>query len=164
MSRLIQRPYCMALAVILVGIAVSTGHATAAGRPNIVFVLADDLGWTELGCYGNTFNETPGGHRTPWVPRRRHIIEEDRTERAVGEIELLEGGYFIGRKGWLDLLHLIGDVEIDGPPWSEREGHGWVLSGFQTSSLSGLWSLAIERYGHRWPGRAISVGVERMSM
>jgi len=30
-----------------------------AGKPNIVYILADDLGWTELGCYGNTFNETP---------------------------------------------------------------------------------------------------------
>ena len=28
-------------------------------RPNIVFILADDLGWSELGCYGNKFNETP---------------------------------------------------------------------------------------------------------
>ncbi len=31
----------------------------AAQRLNIVFILADDLGWAELGCYGNTFNETP---------------------------------------------------------------------------------------------------------
>ncbi|MBW8040046.1 MAG: sulfatase [Planctomycetes bacterium] len=28
-------------------------------RPNIIFILADDLGWTELGCYGSTFNQTP---------------------------------------------------------------------------------------------------------
>src|SRR5210317_384779 len=59
MNRLIRRPYCVAVAVILAGTAVSAGHATAAGRPNIVFVLADDLGWAELGCYGNRFNETP---------------------------------------------------------------------------------------------------------
>lgn len=28
-------------------------------QPNIIFILADDLGWGELGCYGNSFNETP---------------------------------------------------------------------------------------------------------
>lgn len=28
-------------------------------KPNVIFILADDLGWGELGSYGNTFNETP---------------------------------------------------------------------------------------------------------
>lgn len=28
-------------------------------RPNIVFILADDLGWADLPVYGNNFNEAP---------------------------------------------------------------------------------------------------------
>ncbi|MEQ9438691.1 MAG: sulfatase [Cyclobacteriaceae bacterium] len=28
-------------------------------QPNIIYILADDLGYSELGSYGNTFNETP---------------------------------------------------------------------------------------------------------
>ena len=34
--------------------------AAAAGRlPNIVFMLADDVGWSDLGCYGADLHETP---------------------------------------------------------------------------------------------------------
>jgi len=35
-----------------------TGKASE-DKPNIIFILNDDLGWAELGCYGNKFNETP---------------------------------------------------------------------------------------------------------
>ena len=35
-----------------------SGHAVER-PPNIIFILADDLGWAELGCYGSRFNETP---------------------------------------------------------------------------------------------------------
>jgi len=28
-------------------------------KPNVIYILVDDLGWAEPGCYGNEFNETP---------------------------------------------------------------------------------------------------------
>lgn len=34
-------------------------HAFQPARPNILFILCDDLGWGDLGCYGNRFIPTP---------------------------------------------------------------------------------------------------------
>ncbi|NNE91918.1 MAG: sulfatase [Verrucomicrobiales bacterium] len=39
--------------------AASLTSAVADDRPNILFILADDLGWRDLACYGNKFYETP---------------------------------------------------------------------------------------------------------
>lgn len=36
-----------------------TGIAGAAERPNVIFILADDLGWSDLGCYGHAQVKTP---------------------------------------------------------------------------------------------------------
>ncbi|MDF1860445.1 MAG: sulfatase [Verrucomicrobiales bacterium] len=33
--------------------------AQADERPNFVFFITDDIGWNDLGCYGNTFVKTP---------------------------------------------------------------------------------------------------------
>ena len=33
--------------------------AQAAGQPNIVFLLIDDMGWPDVVCYGHKFHETP---------------------------------------------------------------------------------------------------------
>ena len=44
-------------ACLLVGF---TSPVSAAERsPNFVFILVDDLGWTDLGCFGSSFYETP---------------------------------------------------------------------------------------------------------
>src|SRR5688572_21422784 len=47
----------LSLFLLLAGLANSALHA--ADRPNIVYVLADDLGWTDLACQGSKYYETP---------------------------------------------------------------------------------------------------------
>src|SRR5687767_7276299 len=47
----------LALAAALLSLA--GGFPAHAAKPNLIFILADDLGWRDLGCYGSTFHETP---------------------------------------------------------------------------------------------------------
>jgi arylsulfatase A len=50
--------------ILVAAATVYTGLARAqtkgdTGKPNVVIVFVDDLGWTDLSCYGSTFHETP---------------------------------------------------------------------------------------------------------
>lgn len=51
-----------ALILIALGISVFTcspSKQANTSQPNVVFLLVDDLGWSDLGCYGSSFHETP---------------------------------------------------------------------------------------------------------
>jgi arylsulfatase A-like enzyme len=48
--------YLVAVALFGAG---ALNAATTERRPNVVFFLVDDLGWTDLGCYGSDFYRTP---------------------------------------------------------------------------------------------------------
>jgi len=47
-------------AACLTGINSSGFAETVSGRsPNVLLIVADDMGWADLGCYGNRWHETP---------------------------------------------------------------------------------------------------------
>lgn len=47
---------CLMLEAGLVG---ASAKPVDPQRPNVVFILVDDYGWSDLGCYGSSFYETP---------------------------------------------------------------------------------------------------------
>lgn len=47
------------LCAILLLAATPAASAAVPGKPNVVFILADDLGYTDLACYGSGYYETP---------------------------------------------------------------------------------------------------------
>lgn len=43
----------------LLSVLVSCNNAKTKQQPNVVVIFADDLGWTDLGCFGSDFYQTP---------------------------------------------------------------------------------------------------------
>src|SRR4051812_8505654 len=55
----LKRFFIQVFTALLFCSVISGYSAQTAPRPNFVFILADDFGWRDLGCYGSTFHETP---------------------------------------------------------------------------------------------------------
>lgn len=140
-----HRPALLCLAVL--ALLIPSGRLRAEAPPNVVFILADDLGWNALGCYGNKSVDTPHLDRLAREGMRFTRAYAD-TQCSPTRGSLLSGQYG-GRNGLFQVTHekaparaplLTPRVRELGP---ETANLAAVLraAGY-TTGLSGKWHIA----------------------
>ena len=74
-----------------VGVCGGIGRGETAGKPNIIFVLVDDLGYGELGCFGQKVLKTPHLDRMAREGRRMTRFYSGNTVCAPSRTVLMTG-------------------------------------------------------------------------
>lgn len=134
-----------------------------AARPNVLLILADDLGWTDLGCYGSTFYETPNidklaaaGTRFSQAYASSPVCSPSRASLMTGKyparvgITNWIGGQAVGRLNDVPYFHGLPENEYS----LARALHD---SGYQTWHV-GKWHLGDKRSSPQAHGFDINIG------
>jgi arylsulfatase A-like enzyme len=113
-------PHACRRVVSLVIFAVLTAAATldvfaaeqATRRPNIVFIMADDLGYTDVACFGSQYYETPNIDRL--ASQGVKLLSHHHCQNCTPTRAALMSGQYGARTG----VYTVGG--IDRFDWSER--------------------------------------------
>jgi arylsulfatase A-like enzyme len=152
-----RRQFLLALATILAGNGFAAAQETR--PPNIIIILADDLGWTDVGCQGSKYYETPNidklasqglrltsyYHSQNCAPTRAALMTGQTAPRTgVYTVGTLERGDAANRK--MDVPANVTQLPLD------RKTMGDVMkdSGYATA-IYGKWHLG-EKGGYH-PGK-----------
>lgn len=170
-SRLTRRLRSL-VAILQIGmglVAVAAGactlNAQVPDRPNVVFILADDLGYGDLGCYGHPIAKTPNIDRLarqgvrctqhyangPECSPTRTAFLTGRYQQRVGGLECAIGTGNVGR--YDDAIRLAQQREL-GLPAEHTLIPGQLSDAGYTCAVIGKWHLGYEPkfnpINHRW--------------
>ena len=123
-------------------------QCTAAERPNIVFLLVDDLGFGDFGCYGAEFYETPHIDKLADDGMRFTNAYAACTVCSPSRAAILSGRY-PGRSHLTDWItgHVRPKAKLRIPDWTMRMPHERVLlpealkEGGYSTAFFGKWHL-----------------------
>jgi N-acetylgalactosamine-6-sulfatase len=144
---------CCAILIALSHSAVAT--ARSPGKPNIVFLLADDLGYGDLGCYGREDIKTPVVDRLaregvrftqfyangPECTPTRTAFLTGRYQQRVGGLECAIGTGNVGR--YDDAIRLREANELGLPAEESTLVQALKEAGYATA-ITGKWHLGYE--------------------
>lgn len=147
-------PLCW-LGTMLLGMAATSARSAETTRPNVVFLLADDLGWADLGCYGAPDIRTPhidqlarqGVRFTsfytngPECTPTRAALMTGRYQQRVGGLECAIGSGDRGR--YDDAIRLAEKHEL-GLPVSETSIARLLKDAGYATALVGKWHLGYQ--------------------
>jgi arylsulfatase A len=126
-----------------------------ASKPNIIFILADDLGWTDGGCFGSKFYETPHIDRLATQGMRFTDNYSACTVCSPSRVAILTGQY-PARLHLTDFIpgHVRTKAKLSVPDWTmhlplevPNLAKALKSAGYATASI-GKWHLGKEAF---WP-------------
>ncbi|MCP5112723.1 MAG: sulfatase-like hydrolase/transferase, partial [bacterium] len=125
--------------LLLIVIALAAGFLVAGERPNIVLIMADDLGYETLGCYGGTSYKTPNLDRLAETGLRfTHAYSQPLCTPT--RVQLMTGQYNF--RNW----KAFGVMD----PKATTFGHILKAAGYRTC-ISGKWQLYSYNPPEFWP-------------
>ncbi|XP_070545924.1 steryl-sulfatase-like [Ptychodera flava] len=142
------------LIALLSSLAVTVSFADKTTTPNIVLFLVDDLGYGDLGCYGNDAVETPNINRlaSEGLKFTRMYSQSSCTPSRAA---LLTGRYPIRSgmlKGWVLPFHiLISPAQTGGLPENEYTLAEMLQQNGYSTGILGKWHLGFGSGGKYLP-------------
>jgi arylsulfatase A-like enzyme len=125
----------------------------AARHPNIIFILSDDLGYGDCGCYGGTKIKTPNIDKLASRGLRFTDGHSTASTCTPSRYSIMTGQYAWRKKG---TGILPGDASIIIPPGSVTLGGILQKAGYTTAAI-GKWHLGLGQSEINW-NVAISPG------